>query len=153
MGNLKLIDLLLEEEKPPQIVYHFTTPKGLVGILQSNKIKSHPKFKQVSFTSDRDLWAFQEFPDSDQEVGVRIELLSRNLPKLTPFVFQGAPGEFLEHEKEWRTTTGDVVFTPNIEDQILDGSIVITAQEYWKDWLKTNMEGPLQPTYNKINWV
>ena len=152
---IKILDILKEitQPSPPDVLYHFTTPENFVKILNSDKLKAHPKFNQISFTEDPDLWAFQEFPDSNQEIGFRMAFETDSLPPVKPFTFQGAPGESLEHEKEWRTTTGDVVFSPNIEDQILNGSIVITAQEYWKDWLRTNMKGPLQSIYNKINWV
>ena len=143
---------LFKESNSPSILYHFTTPKGLIGILNSNKLKSHNSFNQVSFTEDPDLWAFQEFPDSDQEIGVRLTFKSSNLPKLKPFTYQGAPGEFLDHEKEWITTSGDIIFNPPIEEQILDGDVIITAQEYWKKWLQDNMEGPLYPILNIINW-
>jgi len=152
MAGIKLLNLLFEG-KVPQVLYHFTTPRGLIGILQSNKLKSHPSFKQVSFTEDPDLWAFQEFPDSDQEIGVRLAFLSRKLPELEPFIYQGAPGEFLEHEKEWITTSGDITFTPPIDEQIRDNAVVLTAQEYYKTWLEDNMKGPIQHIYKKINWV
>lgn len=149
----KILAEILQEQKLPQVLYHFTTPKGLVGILTSNRLKSHPAFSNVSFTEDQNLWAFQEFPDSDQEIGVRLAFLSRNLPKLEPFTYQGAPGEYLEQEKEWVSKSGDIIFNPPIEDQVLNGTITITSQEYWKDWLSKNMRGPISHLYNKINWI
>jgi hypothetical protein len=68
---IKLINILKEitQLSPPDLLYHFTTPENFVKILNSDKLKAHPKFNQISFTEDPDLWAFQEFPDSDQEIG------------------------------------------------------------------------------------
>lgn len=148
-----LVKEVLKEDRVPLILYHFTTPRGLVGILKSNKLKSHPSFDNVSFTEDQDLWAFQEFPDSDQEIGVRLSFFYKVLPKLKPFTYQGPPGQSFEHEKEWISTTGDITFSPPISQLLSEGYITIYAQEYWKDWLKKNMDGPLSKIYNRIFWV
>jgi hypothetical protein len=48
-----------------------------------------------------------------------------SLPPLKPFTFQGAPGEFLEHEREWRTTSGDIT---DIEDRLIgSGTLELSA--------------------------
>jgi hypothetical protein len=124
---------------PPDVLYHFTTPENFVKILNSNKLKAHPKFKQISFTEDPDLWAFQEFPDSNQEIGFRMDFETDSLPPLKPFIFQGAPGEFLEHEKEWITTSGDIT---DIEDRLMgSGTLELVALKYWEKYLKDNIPG------------
>ena len=122
---------------PPDVLYHFTTPENFVKILNSDKLKANSKFNQISFTEDPDLWAFQEFPDSNQEIGFRMAFKTDSLPPLKPFTFQGAPGEFLEHEKEWITTSGDIT---DIEDRLLgSGTLDLTALEYWEEYLRENL--------------
>jgi hypothetical protein len=76
---------LLENNYYPNIVYHFTTAPGLVGIINSNKLKS-AMGKYVSFTDDENLWSFQEFESGD-EIGVRLEFSSDDLPTLSPYIY------------------------------------------------------------------
>jgi len=147
---IKLIDLLREitQPSPPDVLYHFTTPENFVKILNSDKLKAHPKFNQISFTEDPDLWAFQEFPDSNQEIGFRMAFKTDSLSPVKPFTFQGAPGEFLEHEKEWITTSGDIT---NIEDRIFDsGTLELSALKYWKGYLQNNIPGHI---FNRIKFI
>ena len=62
-----------------------------------------------------------------------------SLPPLKPFIFQGAPGEFLEHEKEWITKSGDIT---DIEDRLMgSGTLELTALKYWEKYLKDNIPG------------
>jgi hypothetical protein len=147
---IKLIDILKEinQPSPPDILYHFTTPENFVKILNSDKLKAHPKFNQISFTEDPDLWAFQEFPDSNQEIGFRMAFETDSLPPVKSFTYQGAPGEFLEHEKEWITTSGDIT---DIEDRLMgSGTLELVAQEPWRDYLKNNLPGHI---FNRIEFV
>ena len=123
---------LLENNYYPSLVYHFTTAPGLVGIINSNKLKS-AMGKYVSFTADENLWAFQEFESGD-EIGVRLEFGSDDLPPLSPYIYQGAPGETFEHEQEWVSKSGDIM---NIENIIVD----ITALEFTKTYLRENLPG------------
>jgi hypothetical protein len=123
---------LLENDHIPNLVYHFTTAPGLVGIINSNKLKSAMN-KYVSFTEDAELWSFQEFESGD-EIGVRLTFNSNNLPPLSPYIYQGAPGETFEHEQEWVSEAGDIM---NIEDIIVD----ITALEFTKPYLRENLPG------------
>jgi len=153
MGKNKMIKLLnlikeINQQSPPNTVYHFTTPENFVKIINSDRLKSDTKFKHISFTQDPELWVFQEFPDSNQEIGVRLEFETDSLPALEPFVFQGTPGEFLEHEQEWRTTSGDLV---DIEGRILgSGTLQLTALTYWKKYLQENLPGHI---YNRIEFI
>jgi len=138
---IKLIDILKEinQPSPPDILYHFTTPENFVKILNSDRLKAHPKFNQISFTEDQDLWSFQEFPDSNQEIGFRMAFETNSLPPVKPFIFQGAPGEFLEHEKEWVTTSGDIT---DIEGRLTgSGTLELVALKYWKQYLQDNTPG------------
>jgi hypothetical protein len=138
---IKLIDILKEinQQSTPDILYHFTTPENFVKILNSDKLKAHPKFKHISFTEDPDLWAFQEFPDSNQEIAFRMAFETDSLPPVKPFTFQGAPGEFLEHEQEWRTTSSDIT---DIEGRIIgSGTLELTALKYYKQYLQDNTPG------------
>lgn len=138
---IKLIDILKEinQGSPPDVLYHFTTPESFVKIVNSDQVKAHSKFNQISFTEDPNLWAFQEFPDSNQEIGLRMAFKTTSLPSVEPFTFQGAPGEFLEHEKEWRTTAGDIT---DIESRLTDSKTLnLTALEYWKKYLRDNLPG------------
>lgn len=147
---IKLIDILKEINNlsPPDILYHFTTPENFIKILNSDKLKAHPEFNQISFTEDPDLWTFQEFPDSNQEIGFRMAFETDSLPPLKPFTFQGAPGEFLGHEKEWITTSGDIT---DIEGRLLgSGTLELTAQEYWRNYLKNNLP---EYIFNRIEFV
>ena len=89
--------------------------------------------KYVSFTDDENLWAFQEFESGD-EIGVRLEFGSDDLPLLSPYIHQGAPGETFEHEQEWVSKSGDIM---NIENIIVD----ITALEFTKTYLRENLPG------------
>ena len=147
---IKLLDLLREitQPSPPDVLYHFTTPENFVKILNSDKLKAHPKFNQISFTEDPDLWAFQEFPDSNQEIGFRMAFETDSLPPVKPFIFQGAPGEFLEHEKEWTTTSGDIT---DIEGRIFgSGTLELSALKYWKGYLADKIPGHI---LNRIKFV
>jgi hypothetical protein len=136
---IKLADLLKEstEHYPPNTLYHFTTPENFVKIFNSDKIKSHSKFNQISFTEDPELWAFQEHSDSNQEIGIRLAFETDSLPPVKPFIFQGSPGESLEHEEEWITTSGDLT---DIEGRIMgSGTLELTALEYWRKYLQDNL--------------
>lgn len=147
---IKLLDILEEitNPTPPDVLYHFTTPENFVKILASDKLKAHPKFNQISFTEDPDLWAFQEFPDSNQEIGLRMDFETDSLPPLKPFIFKGAPGEVLDHEKEWITTSGDIT---DIEGRLMgSGTLDLTAQEYWKTYLRDNLPRHI---FNNIEFI
>jgi len=135
---IKLIDLLTESiATPPDTVYHFTTPESFAEIWKSDRLKAYPKFNQISFTSDPELWAFQEHEDSDQEIAVRLAFESDSLPPLRPFTFSGAPGEDYSDEQEWITTSGDL---QDIQDRLSgSGTMEIAATEYWRDWLAANL--------------
>ena len=138
---IKLIDILKEitQPSPPDVLYHFTTPENFVKILNSDKLKAHPKFNQISFTEDPDLWAFQEFPDSNQEIAFRMAFDTDSLPPVKSFTFQVAPGEFLEHEQEWRTTSGDIT---DIEGRMIgSGTLELAALKYYKQYLQDNTPG------------
>ena len=79
---IKLLDILLENNIPDK-VYHFTLPKYFVNMVKTNTIKADPKFKQISFTTDPDLWAFREFTDEDQEVAGNLGI--RSIPTIIMF--------------------------------------------------------------------
>jgi hypothetical protein len=134
---IKLIDLLKEDSTDmPNVLYHFTTPENFIKIINSDKIKAHSKFNQISFTEDADLWAFQEHPDSNQEIGIRLKFQTDSLPPVKPFLYKGAPGEEYNNEQEWITTSGDI---DNIEGRIIgSNTLELTALEYWKGYLKNN---------------
>lgn len=123
---------LLENNYYPSLVYHFTTAPGLVGIINSNKLKSSMG-KYVSFTDDENLWSFQEFESGD-EIGVRLEFSSDDLPTLSPYIYTGAPGETFEHEQEWVSDSGDI---SNIEDSITS----ITALKFTQKYLRESLPG------------
>jgi hypothetical protein len=147
---IKLLDILKEitQPSPPDVLYHFTTPENFVKILKSDRLKANPKFNQISFTEDPDLWAFQEFPDSDQEIGFRMDFETDSLPTVKPFVFQASSEEFLEHEKEWITTSGDIT---DIEDRLGgSGTLELTALEYWKEYLQNNLPSHI---FNRIEFI
>jgi hypothetical protein len=64
---------------------------------------------------------------------------TNSLPPVKPFTFQGAPGEFLEHEKEWVTTSGDIT---DIEGRLTgSGTLELVALKYWKQYLQDNTPG------------
>jgi len=132
---------LLENNHIPNLVYHFTTASGLVGIINSNKLKS-AMTKYVSFTEDAELWSFQEFESGD-EIGVRLTFNSNNLPPLSPYIYQGAPGETYEQEQEWVSKSGDI---NGIEDIITD----ITALQFTKEYLQNNLPGHI---LRQINFI
>lgn len=136
---------LLNENTSPKEVYHFTLPKFFVNMVKTNTIKADPKFKQISFTTDPDLWSFREFPDEDQEVGVRLTFDTKNLPPLKPFVYSGAPGDDYSYEQEYVSTVGDLR-PSNILNIIKD----ITADDYWKEYLQDNLP---EEIFNKINFI
>jgi hypothetical protein len=142
---VKLVNILKEiiKENLPNNVYHFTLPKYLVKILETNKLKADPKFNQISFTTDKDLWIFREFTDEDQEVGVRLTFNSNDLPELKPFIYTGAPGESYDYENEYTSNVGDI---PNIKNKIKD----ITALEYWREYLQSNLP---EEEFNKIKFI
>jgi hypothetical protein len=135
---IKLLHLLAESQTtPPEVVYHFTTPESFDKIWKSDRLKAHPAFNQISFTSDPELWAFQEHPDSTQEIGVRLAFESDSLPSLRPFTFPGAPGEDYSHEQEWITTSGDI---QDIQDRLSGSATMeIAATEYYRDWLESHL--------------
>jgi hypothetical protein len=141
---IKLINLLSESQNIPALVYHFTLPKYFVNMIKTNTIKADPKFKQISFTSDPDLWAFREFPDEDQEVGVRLTFNSKDLPPLILFKYSGAPGEDYGYEEEYTTNIGDLR-PSNIMNIIKE----ITADSYWKKYLKENLP---EDIFNQIKF-
>ena len=131
---IKLIDLLKEGNDIPSEVYHFTLPKYFVNMVKTNTIKADPKFKQISFTTDPDLWTFREFPNEDQEVGIRLTFNTKDLPPLTPFNYSGAPGEDYGYEQEYTTNVGDL--RPS---NLLNLVKNITATEYWREYLHNNL--------------
>jgi hypothetical protein len=141
---IRLIDLLKENSLPAQ-VYHFTLPKYFVNMVKTNTIKADPKFKQISFTEDPDLWAFREFPDEDQEIGVRLTFNTKDLPPLTPFTYKGVPGEDYSHEQEYTTNVGDL--RPS---NIMNLINAVTAQEYWKPYLQSNLSDDV---FRKIKFI
>ena len=132
---------LLENNHIPNLVYHFTTAPGLVGIINSNKLKSAMN-KYVSFTEDAELWAFQEFESGD-EIGIRLTFNSNNLPPLSPYIYQGAPGETYEQEQEWVSKSGDITGIENIITNI-------TALEFTKSYLRENIPGHILMNINFI---
>jgi hypothetical protein len=131
---IRLKDLLRESEETPKTVYHFTLPKYFVNMVKTNTIKSDPKFKQISFTTDPDLWSFREFPAEDQEVGVRLEFDSSKLPPLKPYMYSGAPDDDYSYEQEYITTVGDL--RPS---NIMNLIKTVTAQSYWKSYLQAQL--------------
>ena len=142
---IRLTDLLKEIKDIPQTVYHFTLPKYFVNMVKTNTIKADPKFKQISFTTDPDLWAFREFSDEDQEVGVRLEFDTNKLPPLTPFKYSGAPGEDYGYEEEYTTNVGNLR-PSNIMDLVKN----ITVQSYWKDYLEAELP---EDIFNQIEFI
>jgi hypothetical protein len=142
---IRLIDLLSESQNIPEVLYHFTLPKYFVNMIKTNTIKADPKFKQISFTSDPNLWAFREFNDEDQEVGVRLTFNSKDLPPLTPFKYSGAPGEEYGYEEEYTTNVGDLR-PSNIMNLIKD----VTVNNYWKEYLQNNLPKDI---FNKIKFT
>jgi hypothetical protein len=141
---IKLLDILLENNIPDK-VYHFTLPKYFVNMVKTNTIKADPKFKQISFTTDPDLWAFREFTDEDQEVGVRLTFNAKDLPPLKPFIYSGSPGENYEYEQEYTTNVGNLR-PSNIMNLIKN----ITADSYWKEYLQKNLPKDI---FNKIKFI
>jgi hypothetical protein len=143
----EVLKVLNENSNLPEQVYHFTLPKYFVSIITTNTIKADPKFKQISFTTDPDLWAFREFPGEDQEVGVRLTFNTKDLPPLTPFVYSGSPGEEddYSYEQEYVTKVGDLR-PSNVMNLIKD----VTADSYWKDYLQNNLP---EKIFNKINFI
>ena len=142
---IKLIDLLKEGNDIPSEVYHFTLPKYFVNMVKTNTIKADPKFKQISFTTDPDLWTFREFPNEDQEVGIRLTFNTKDLPPLTPFNYSGAPGEDYGYEQEYTTNVGDL--RPS---NLLNLVKNITTTEYWREYLHKNLS---EDIFNLINFV
>lgn len=142
---IKLIDLLQENLDTPDKVYHFTLPKYFVNMVKTNTIKADPRFKQISFTTDPDLWSFREFPDEDQEVGVRLTFNTKDLPPLKPFKYSGAPEDDYGYEQEYISTVGDLR-PSNILDIIKD----ITVDSYWKEYLQKNLPDSV---FSKIKFV
>ena len=141
---IKLKDLLLESNVTGTL-YHFTLPKYFVSMVNTNVIKADPKFKQISFTTDPDLWSFREFPNEDQEIGVRLEFESKKLPKLTPFTYSGAPDDDYTYEQEYTTNSGDL--RPSNIMNLIKG---ITALSYWKEYLKKELPTEI---FNKIKFI
>lgn len=133
------------ESNIPDKVYHFTLPKFFVNMVKTNTIKADPRFKQISFTTDPDLWSFREFQDEDQEVGVRLTFDTKNLPPLEPFKYSGAPGDDYGYEKEYISTVGDL--RPS---NILNVIKSITADSYWKEYLQNNLSNEV---FKKITFI
>jgi hypothetical protein len=140
---IKLLELL-KEQTYPSIVYHFTLPKNFVNMVKTNTIKADPTFKQISFTTDPNLWAFREF-DDDQEVGVRLTFNTKNLPSLKPFTYKGAPGDDYNYEQEYITTVGNLR-PPSIFNIVEE----VTALEYWGEYLKNNLPSDI---FNNIKFI
>lgn len=138
---------LLFENKIPGKVYHFTLPKYFVNMVKTNTIKADPKFNQISFTTDPDLWTFREFSNEDQEVGVRLTFATKDLPPLTPFKYFGAPGsdEDYGYEQEYTTNVGDLR-PSNLLNLVRD----ITADSYWKEYLQKSLP---KEVFSKINFI
>lgn len=141
---IKLKDILMESNIP-NTVYHFTLPKFFVNMVNTNTIKADPKFKQISFTTDPDLWSFREFQDEDQEVGVRLTFDTKNLPPLEQFKYSGAPGDDYGYEQEYISTVGDL--RPS---NILNIIKNITADSYWKKYLQNNLSNEV---FKKITFI
>lgn len=133
------------ESNIPNTVYHFTLPKFFVNMVKTNNIKADPRFKQISFTTDPDLWSFREFQDEDQEVGVRLTFDTKNLPPLEPFKYSGAPGDDYGYEQEYISTVGDL--RPS---NILNIIKNITADSYWKEYLQNNLSNEV---FKKITFI
>ena len=142
-----LLKDLLKEFETPKEVYHFTLPKFFINMIKTNTIKADPKFKQISFTTDPDLWAFREFPDEDQEIGVRLTFDTAKLPPLTPFVYSGTPGsdDDYSYEQEYVTKVGDLR-PSNLMNLIKD----ITALKYWETYLQDNLDDDI---FKKIKFI
>jgi hypothetical protein len=141
---IKLLDIL-NEVHTPKVVYHFTLPKYFVNMVKTNTIKADPKFKQISFTTDPNLWVFREFTNENQEVGVRLTFNTKDLPLLTPFTYKGTPGEDYKYEQEYVINVGDLR-PSNLLNLVKD----ITALEYWRDYLEQNLSSNI---FSKINFV
>jgi len=142
---IKLTSLLRETSKAPDVVYHFTLPKFFVNMIKTSTIRADPKFKQISFTTDPELWAFREFPNEDQEVGVRLTFNTKDLPPLTAFTYTGAPGEDYNYEQEYTTNVGNL--RPSNIHGLIKG---ITATEYYRDYLQQNLPTDV---FNKIKFI
>jgi len=141
---VKLISILKEiTDSTPDVLYHFTLPKFFINIINSNTLKSDSHFNQISFTSDPDLWTFREFPEEDQEIGVRLTFNSKDLPPLKPFIYKGHPDDDYEYEKEYISTSGNI---NNINNKIKE----ITAVNYYKDYLEQNLPKEI---FNKIKFI
>ena len=144
---IKLLDILKEATNLPDKVYHFTLPKYFVNMVKTDTIKADSKFKQISFTTDPDIWTFREFPNEDQEVGIRLTFNTKDLPPLTPFKYSGAPGsdEDYGYEQEYTTNVGDL--RPS---NLLNLVKNITATEYWREYLQKNLP---EDIFRLINFV
>jgi hypothetical protein len=112
---------------------------------KTNTIKADPKFKQISFTTDPDLWIFREFPNEDQEVGVRLTFNTKDLPPLTPFKYSGALDDDYGYEQEYVTKVGNLR-PANLLNLVKD----ITATEYYREYLQKNLP---EDIYNQIKFV
>lgn len=142
---IKLKSLIIKENQSiPKTVYHFTLPKYFVNMIKTNTIKADPKFNSISFTADPDLWAFREFSDEDQEVGIRLSFKTNNLPTLKPFTYSGHPDEDYSYEQEY-IAKGNI--RPSNIMKLID---TITAQSYWKGYLKRNLP---EDVYDNIKFI
>jgi len=115
-----------------QFVYHFTTIKHLIEIINSNTLKQFNN--AISFTVDSDLWVFKQFDDG-QEIDVRLMFDIKDLPLIYEYD-DSMPGENLSHEKEFRSTSGDIT---NIVKKIVKITTSKSNQEYLKTYLPNNV--------------
>lgn len=132
----------LNEEKITEnsSVYHFTLPKYFINIIKTDSLFENNGY--ISFTINPDLWVFKEFTDEDQEIGVRLEFNSKDLPKLS-YHNDSFFDDDLSHEQEYRTNSGDI---NNISNKIKS----IQAFKYYQQYLLENLPKNI---YNKIEFI
>lgn len=111
----------------PKTVYHFTTPSSLLKIWKTNELKTG-KDGRVSFSEDPELWGFRgPHKDEHDEIGVKIEFESSNLPKLGAYDDSNFATD-LSNEKEYISQQK----IDNIKDKVKS----ITVSDYYKDKVK-----------------
>ena len=71
--------------------------------------------------------------------------MSSSKDPLTPFTYKGAPGEDYSHEQEYTTNVGDL--RPS---NIMNLINAVTAQEYWKPYLQSNLSDNV---FRKIKFI